>query len=75
MCAGKTAQHLGRLPSGGSAITSCRSHTMAKQFLADDSNDLVALANLLGHESLNTTSRYSQQSGEQLAEGVERLTY
>ena len=50
-------------------------HTMAKQFLADNSNDLVSLAQILGHESLNTTSRYSQRSGEQLAEGVERLSY
>jgi site-specific recombinase XerD len=50
-------------------------HTMAKQFLADNSNDLVSLAQILGHESLNTTSRYSQRSGEQLAEGVERLDY
>jgi integrase/recombinase XerC len=50
-------------------------HTMAKQFLAGNSNDLVSLAQLLGHESLNTTSRYSQRSGEQLAEGVERLSY
>ncbi len=50
-------------------------HTMAKQFLADNSNDLVSLAQILGHESLNTTSRYSQRSGEQLAEGVERLNY
>src|SRR5450432_2409766 len=50
-------------------------HSFAKQFLADNSNDLVSLAQILGHESLNTTSRYSQRSGEQLAEGVERLSY
>jgi site-specific recombinase XerD len=50
-------------------------HTMAKQFLADNGNDLVSLAQILGHENLQTTSRYSQRSGEQLAEGVERLTY
>jgi site-specific recombinase XerD len=50
-------------------------HTMAKQFLADNGNDLVSLAQILGHESLNTTSRYSQRNGEQLAEGVERLSY
>lgn len=50
-------------------------HTMAKQFLADNSNDLVGLANLLGHESLTTTSRYSQRSGEQLGEASERLSY
>ena len=50
-------------------------HTMAKQFLADNGNDLVSLAQILVHESLNTTSRYSQRSGEQLAEGVERVTF
>ena len=50
-------------------------HTMAKQFLADNANDLVSLAQILGHENLQTTSRYSQKSGEQLAEEVERLNY
>jgi site-specific recombinase XerD len=52
----------------------CR-HTMAHQFLADTSNDLVALAQLLGHESLNTTARYSMRSHDQLAQGCDRLTY
>jgi len=50
-------------------------HSMAKQFLADNGNDLVSLAQILGHESLNTTSRYSQRSGEQLGEASERLSY
>ncbi len=50
-------------------------HTMAKQFLADNANDLVSLAQILGHHNLQTTSRYSQRGGEQLAEGVERLSY
>lgn len=50
-------------------------HTFAKQFLADNGNDLVSLAQILGHENLQTTSRYSQRSGEQLAEGVERVSY
>ena len=50
-------------------------HTMAKQFLADNGNDLVSLAQILGHESLNTTSRYSQRNAEQLSEAAERLQF
>ncbi len=50
-------------------------HTMAKQFLEDNANDLVSLAQLLGHENLQTTSQYSQRNGEQLAEASERLGY
>jgi site-specific recombinase XerD len=50
-------------------------HTMAKQFLADNGNDLVSLAQILGHENLQTTSRYSQRTSEQLAEASERVGY
>lgn len=50
-------------------------HTMAKQFLADNNNDLVSLAQVLGHESLNTTSRYSQRNEQQLAAATERLSF
>jgi integrase/recombinase XerC len=50
-------------------------HTMAKRFLADNQNDLVSLAQILGHESLNTTRRYSLRSETQLAESSERMGY
>ena len=50
-------------------------HSFAKQFLADNGNDLVSLAQILGHENLNTTSRYSQRNEQQLAEATERVTF
>ncbi len=50
-------------------------HTMAHQFLADTQNDLVALAQLLGHESLNTTARYTKRTADQLAVATDKLTY
>ena len=48
---------------------------MAKQFLADNGNDLVSLAQILGHENLDTTSRYSQRSEGQLADAAERVAF
>jgi site-specific recombinase XerD len=50
-------------------------HTFSHQFLADNANDLVSLAQVLGHQDLNVTSRYSLRTSEMLTEASERLTY
>lgn len=50
-------------------------HTMAHKFLADNQNDLVSLAQVLGHQDLNVTSRYSLRTSDKLAEATERMTY
>jgi site-specific recombinase XerD len=50
-------------------------HTMAHQFLADNQNDLVSLAQILSHENLNTTARYTKRTQDQLGETSDRLSY
>ncbi len=50
-------------------------HTMAHQFLVDNQNDLVSLAQILGHENLNTTARYTKRTQGQLGEASDRLSY
>jgi site-specific recombinase XerD len=48
-------------------------HTFARTYLTQYPGDLVGLAALLGHSSLDTTRLYSQPSVEQLATRVEQL--
>ncbi len=48
-------------------------HTFAMFYLKDNPGDLVGLATLLGHSSLDTTRIYAQHSAEYLASRVDRL--
>ena len=50
-------------------------NTMAHQFLADNQNNLVSLAQILGHENLNTTARYAKRTQDQPGEATDRLSY
>ena len=47
-------------------------HTFATNYLRANPNQLVELAQLLGHDSLNTTAVYTKSSQEKLAEAVEK---
>jgi len=48
---------------------------MAHRFLETSGNDLVALAQILGHESLNTTARYTRRTQAALAETAEKVVW
>jgi site-specific recombinase XerD len=50
-------------------------HTFAYEYLRTNQNDLVALADILGHASLNTTRTYTRRRKEDLEQGVERVRY
>lgn len=50
-------------------------HTMATEYLAATENDLVGLAQLLGHESIQTTSRYTRRTLREMETAANRLNY
>ncbi|BCL84699.1 tyrosine recombinase XerC [Ktedonobacteria bacterium brp13] len=61
----------GLVPASASAHT--LRHTFARNYLAEYPGDVVGLASLLGHTSLDTTRIYSQPTLEQLSTRVEHL--
>ncbi len=61
----------GLVPASTSAHT--LRHTFARDYLAENPGDVVGLASLLGHTSLDTTRIYSQPTLEQLTTRVESL--
>jgi len=50
-------------------------HTFAHRFLQQTTNDLVGLAQILGHESLNTTSLYTRRGQDELQASIDGLRY
>jgi site-specific recombinase XerD len=50
-------------------------HTFSHQYLNDNPGDLVGLAQILGHENLNTTRRYVTKSQQQLSDGTDRMSF
>ena len=50
-------------------------HTFSKKFLEDNANDIVSLAQILGHENIQTTARYAQRDQQQLYNAAENVNY
>jgi site-specific recombinase XerD len=63
----------GLVPASASAHT--LRHTFARNYLAQYPGDVVGLASLLGHTSLDTTRIYCQPTIEQLSSRVEQLSH
>ena len=60
----------------GVAFTAHRlRHTFAHRYLEQTNNDLVGLAQILGHESLNTTSLYTRRGQAELQSSIDGLRY
>jgi site-specific recombinase XerD len=49
-------------------------HTFAHRYLEQNPGDLIGLARLLGHESLDTTKIYTQPTNSELADRVEQIS-
>ena len=67
----RTAAVRGLVPTKTSAHT--LRHTFARNYLEAYPGDIVGLATLLGHSSLDTTRLYSQPTIDQLSSRVEKL--
>ena len=50
-------------------------HTFAYSYLQNNDNDLVALADILGHTDLNTTRIYTRRRLSDLQDGAERVKF
>ncbi len=66
-------QGAGKLVPQKTSVHSLR-HTFARSYLSEYPGDVVGLATLLGHSSLDTTRLYSQPAVSQLGARVERLS-
>ena len=52
----------------------CR-HTFSHRFMESSGNDIVALAQLLGHSNISTTARYTKRTEQELGDAADRLNY
>jgi site-specific recombinase XerD len=48
-------------------------HTFARRYLAEHPGDLVSLAQLMGHENINTTAIYTRPTAQELEQKVENM--